>query len=249
MDVAKAESVVRLMGSVATVHALAAAALALGGGGLVALSHASGDARVGALLAAAVACGVLYQAPPFRLSYKGLGEPLCFLSFGPLATSAFYLAAAAAGRAAAAAAGAPAAAAAAPGAVSAAAATAAAVVGLTTTAILFCSHFHQEATDRAAGKRSPIVRLGVARAAAVLSWGVVATHALPLAAAAAGALPPPCAAALALALPAAARLRAFVAEAHADPSRSFRAKFFAVRWHALCGLLLTGAFVAARVAA
>lgn len=27
-----------------------------------------------------------------RLSYKGLGEPLCFLAFGPLATSAFYLA-------------------------------------------------------------------------------------------------------------------------------------------------------------
>lgn len=32
------------------------------------------------------------QGPPFRLSYRGLGEPLCFLAFGPLATSAFYLA-------------------------------------------------------------------------------------------------------------------------------------------------------------
>ena len=27
-----------------------------------------------------------------RLSYKGLGEPLCFLAFGPLATSAFFVA-------------------------------------------------------------------------------------------------------------------------------------------------------------
>ena len=27
-----------------------------------------------------------------RLSYKGLGEPLCFVAFGPLATCAFYLA-------------------------------------------------------------------------------------------------------------------------------------------------------------
>ena len=27
-----------------------------------------------------------------RLSYKGLGEPLCFLAFGPLALGAFYLA-------------------------------------------------------------------------------------------------------------------------------------------------------------
>lgn len=29
---------------------------------------------------------------PCRLSYKGLGEPLCFLAFGPLATSAFFVA-------------------------------------------------------------------------------------------------------------------------------------------------------------
>lgn len=33
----------------------------------------------------------LWQCPPFRLSYQGLGEPLCFAAFGPFATSAFYL--------------------------------------------------------------------------------------------------------------------------------------------------------------
>ena len=69
----------------------------------------------------------MYQAPPFRLSYKvrlsplrvgfviawsrmscqtqlsrvgslvqGLGEPLCFVAYGPLATNAFYYAMAAA---------------------------------------------------------------------------------------------------------------------------------------------------------
>lgn len=31
------------------------------------------------------------QCPPFRLSYQGLGEPLCFAAFGPFATTAFYL--------------------------------------------------------------------------------------------------------------------------------------------------------------
>ena len=36
--------------------------------------------------------GYLYQGPPFRFSYLGLGEPLCFAAFGPLATCAFYLA-------------------------------------------------------------------------------------------------------------------------------------------------------------
>lgn len=34
------------------------------------------------------------------------------------------------------------------------------VCGLTTTAILFCSHFHQIEGDTAAGKTSPLVRLG-----------------------------------------------------------------------------------------
>ena len=52
----------------------------------------AGDVRAGYMLAAAVALGHIYQAPPFRLSYKGLGEPLCFVAFGPLATNAFYFA-------------------------------------------------------------------------------------------------------------------------------------------------------------
>ena len=41
------------------------------------------------------------------------------------------------------------------------------VVGITTTAILFCSHFHQIDGDRAAGKLSPLVRLGTRRALSV----------------------------------------------------------------------------------
>ena len=45
-----------------------------------------------AMLGAAVAAGHAYRGPPFRLSYKGMGEPLCFAAFGPLATGAFYLA-------------------------------------------------------------------------------------------------------------------------------------------------------------
>ena len=37
-------------------------------------------------------------------------------------------------------------------------------VGITVTSILFCSHFHQIDGDRAAGKMSPLVRLGAQRA-------------------------------------------------------------------------------------
>ena len=42
-------------------------------------------------------------------------------------------------------------------------ATAAVLVGLTTTSILFCSHFHQIEGDIAARKMSPLVRLGTRR--------------------------------------------------------------------------------------
>jgi len=42
------------------------------------------------------------------------------------------------------------------------------VVGITTTIILFCSHFHQIADDKAANKMSPLVRLGTANAVKVL---------------------------------------------------------------------------------
>lgn len=38
-----------------------------------------------------------------------------------------------------------------------------AIVGLTTAVILFCSHFHQIQGDMAAGKVSPLVRLGTQR--------------------------------------------------------------------------------------
>lgn len=125
-----------------------------------------------------------------RLSYKGLGEPLCFVAFGPLATTAFYLAsspaAAAAATTAATAAGAWAAAAAAGmgGTVAAAGGAApllagvsplvvllAVLVGLTTSVILFCSHWHQIKGDRAAGKMSPLVRIGTAQACEVSAAG------------------------------------------------------------------------------
>lgn len=82
-----------------------------------------------------------------RLSYKGLGEPLCFVAFGPLSTTAFYLAQhyRSVGKLAA---------------ITQPVVFASIAVGITTAIILFCSHFHQIEGDRAAGKISPLVRLG-----------------------------------------------------------------------------------------
>lgn len=131
-----------------------------------------------------------------RLSYKGLGEPLCFLAFGPSATPAFYLAlqspvalqsaavtasAAAAAVAASTLAPPPAwlswpATALQPKAVPALMWCLSALVGTSTTVILFTSHFHQIEGDRRAGKRSPLVRLGVERGVGVLSGCVIGLY-------------------------------------------------------------------------
>ena len=92
-----------------------------------------------------VCCGLgyVYQGPPFRLGYRGLGEPLCWLAFGPFATAAALVVLQPRGAA------------------SIPWGTAW-ILGsgpaLATTLVLFCSHFHQVGEDAAHGKRSPVVR-------------------------------------------------------------------------------------------
>ena len=68
-----------------------------------------------------------------------------------------------------------------------------------------------------------------------------------MAAALRGLLPVAVAAASLATAAVAGRMIRFVGESHADPSVVFRAKFYAVRWHAAHGLALTLAFVAARL--
>ena len=240
----KPESVVRLLGGddaaarkthvAATVALLAGCFLILKG---VRYSTASGMASTntlcaaGGMLVAAVALGHAYQGPPFRLSYKGVGEPICFAAFGPLAVGAFYLLLAS---------GVPG------GSVwgGAAAGTlglrsllhpgvlgAAALVGLTTTAILFASHLHQEEGDRAAGKMSPVVRLGVPRATAFLKRGLIAHHVLAVAMALGGFLPVMACVSVALCAPLAYAAAAFAEATAAEPKKLFKTKYLCVRWH------------------
>ncbi|KAG1664632.1 hypothetical protein FOA52_011769 [Chlamydomonas sp. UWO 241] len=251
VDKSKRESVVNLTGN-RTGVLVAANALLLGGVSLLyALLAGGGDARPAAMLAGAIACGYVYQGPPFRLSYKGLGEPLCFVAFGPLATPAFYLAllpplagagagsaAAAAGAAAAAAAGAAAAAAPVAVAVPPTVWALSALVGITTTVILFCSHFHQIDGDIAAGKRSPLVRLGTERATAVLLAATTAPYVLLVAAAVEGVLPLALIPATALSLPSALALYRFAADNHTEPKAIAPLKIFATKLHMAFGLAL-----------
>lgn len=227
VDAAKTESAVRLTGSARAVSIAAWCCLAAGVAGFAALLLPRRDPVPAVLLFCALACGVLYQAPPFRWSYKGRGEPLCFLAFGPLATPAFYLLACPVGTP-----------------LSPALGLCSLLVGATTAAILFCSHFHQTATDEAAGKRSPVVALGTDGAASALAVAVGATHALAVAAALLRLLPLPVAVASLAAAPLGSSLVKFVSRHHGEPDVVRTAKFRAVRWHAAHGLAITLAMAA-----
>ena len=97
--------------------------------------------------------GYIYQGPPFRLGYRGLGEPLCWLAFGPLATFAAFLSLMPIGKEI------P------QDFIWRLSFILSAGPGLATTLVLYCSHFHQVNEDKKHGKKSPVVRLGTKKAA------------------------------------------------------------------------------------
>eukprot|EP00891_Asterochloris_glomerata_P004453 jgi/Astpho2/4453/Aster-00063 len=229
VDGDKPESVVNLTGNRRAVFWAAWACFFAGTawlGGLVTGLRVQGDTRIAKMLGAAICAGYLYQGPPFRLSYKGLGEPLCFMAFGPLALGAFYLAQVTHPL------GSPL------PVLGNAVVVCSIVVGITTTAILFCSHFHQIDGDRAAGKLSPLVRLGTKRALSVLHNAIRYALLLPAAAAALeifswwwfpfSILP----------LIEAFRLEAFSLANHHNPAAVRPLKLYAIRVHVACGVAL-----------
>ena len=217
--VGKPHSVINLTGRRNGVALLSSIALLLGlvlMGGLALRSSPA----VFPLVLLCCGIGYLYQGPPFRLGYRGLGEPLCWLAFGPLATAAALLVLAPQGQA------------------TIPWPTAFALgsgPALATTLVLFCSHFRQVEEDAAHAKRSPVVRLGTARAAAVVPWLVAGSLALQW-------LPvlqrqwPATALLSVIGLPAAAQLIRLLREHHHQPERVMGSKFLALRFQALSGL-------------
>jgi 2-carboxy-1,4-naphthoquinone phytyltransferase len=150
VDVNKRNSLVNMTGNRSMIFWIAHLCLGLGLSGIAAIALLQQSVVVIALVLACCAIGYIYQGPPFRLSYQGLGEPLCFVAFGPLACSASYYSQTQS--------------------FSPVNTAAAIVIGLTTSLILFCSHFNQVKDDAAVGKRSPVVRLGAKRSAYLLPW-------------------------------------------------------------------------------
>lgn len=219
----KPHSLVNLTGRPGRVALLANGSL-LAGLALMALVAWRSSPVVLGLVLACCGLGYLYQGPPFRLGYRGLGEPLCWLAFGPLATAAGLMALAPPG-----ATGVP--------------WSEALLLGsgpaLATTLVLFCSHFHQVEHDAANGKRSPVVHLGTSAAAALVPWFVAGALALqwgPVLLAPAGQGWPVTALLGVAGLPAARQLIILLRDHHHRAERIGHSKFLALRFQALNGL-------------
>lgn len=231
IDKNKHHSLVNLTRNRSLIFWVGNAALLLGIAGIVAIAFWQNDATVLTMVLACCALGYLYQGPPFRLGYQGLGEILCFFSFGPLAVGAAYYAQARSWQVD-----------------STAGSTlvwswqtpllpAATIVGIATTLVLFCSHFHQVEDDLKAGKKSPIVRLGTRRGSQLLPLACAGVFVVSAVAMLLGGLPWGVILIWGSA-PAALRLCRHVLRFHDRPKRISNAKFLAIRFHLWSGLLL-----------
>jgi 2-carboxy-1,4-naphthoquinone phytyltransferase len=111
-----------------------------------------------------------------------------------------------------------------------------------TSLILFCSHFHQVADDIAAGKKSPIVRMGTQLGSNVLTGATLLIYLLLLGLVATGVFPLTTLWAL-LGSPIAWQLCRFVAQNHDRPEIVRTCKYLAVRLHFVSGVLLSIGFI------
>lgn len=222
IDVNKAHSVVNLTGNKFFVFWLSNLFLILGIAGILAIVWWQQDLTVLAIVLLCCALGYSYQGPPFRLGYKGLGEIICFICFGPLAIAAAYYSQAQS--------------------FSAGGLAASVIIGITTSIILFCSHFHQVEDDLAAGKRSPIVRLGTAKGAQVLTWVIGGVFVLPLIFVFSKIFSP-WTLLIFLSLPWGIKLINHLGKYHSQPEKVSNCKFFAVNFHFISGILLALGFV------
>jgi 2-carboxy-1,4-naphthoquinone phytyltransferase len=218
IDVNKAHSLVNLTRNKRLIFWLGNLFLGIGISGIVAIALAQRDPTVLGLILLCCALGYLYQGPPFRLGYQGLGEGLCFLAFGPLGVGAAYYSQAQSW--------------------SWSSQLAGLIIGITTTLVLFCSHFHQVADDLAAGKRSPIVRLGTERSAQLVPWACACVFGLTVLAVATAQFPLWTLLVFA-SVPPALRLSQHLHRFHALPEKVSNSKFIAVSFHFWSGLLLS----------
>jgi 2-carboxy-1,4-naphthoquinone phytyltransferase len=221
IDINKAESVVNLTGNRNLMFWLGNLFLLLGIGGISAISWWQQDLTVVGIVLLCCFLGYTYQGPPFRLGYQGLGEIICFICFGPLALSAAYYSQTQSW--------------------SISNLATSIIIGITTSIILFCSHFHQVKDDIAAGKKSPIVRMGAKMGSQVLQWGTASLYVL-VSIGVMIKLFPVLTLLVFLSLPLAFKLTKFVADNLDRPEVIRTCKYIAVRLHFVSGILLVLGF-------
>ncbi|ABA22247.1 1,4-dihydroxy-2-naphthoate phytyltransferase [Trichormus variabilis ATCC 29413] len=226
IDVNKHHSLVNLTGKKALVFWLGNLCLVSGLSGILAIATWQQDPTVIGIILLCCGLGYMYQGPPFRLGYQGLGEILCFFAFGPLGVSAGYYSQTQTW--------------------SITSLAASVIVGIVTSLILFCSHFHQVDDDIKAGKRSPIVRLGTANGAKVLTWFTASIYPFSLLFVILGFFPVWTLLSW-LSLPYAFKLCRHVQQNHNQPEKVSNCKFIAVAVHFWSCLLLGLGFVIAGV--
>jgi 1,4-dihydroxy-2-naphthoate phytyltransferase len=216
IDQNKAHSVVKLTGNKSLTFWIANLCLMTGILGVSLISWWQRDMTVMALVLVASAIAYTYQGPPFRLGYQGLGEIICLICFSMVVVAAYYSQAQT---------------------LSIASFAAAIIVAIATSLILFCSHLHQVKDDLAAGKRSPIVRLGTKKASQILPWFGGSIYAL-TALFVLLRIFPVATLLVFFSLPLAIKLFRHVDNYHDQPAKVSNSKFIAVAMHFLMGLLL-----------
>jgi 1,4-dihydroxy-2-naphthoate phytyltransferase len=221
IDINKHHSLVALTRNKSLIFALGNLFLVLGIGGILAIALQLQDPTVLIIILMCCALGYAYQGPPLRLGYRGWGEFLCFFSFGPLGVGAAYYSQTQSW--------------------SLSSQLVGVIVGITTSLVLFCSHFHQVEDDIAAGKRSPIVRMGTERGAKLIPWLCGITFAVVGASIAFG-LFSAWTGLIFFSTLSARSLINHVNRFHHQPQKVSNAKFYAIGFHFWSGILLTLGF-------
>ncbi len=217
IDVNKAHSIVNLTGNRQLIFWIANVMLVLGLVGIGLINYWQQDLTVLTIIIGCCFLGYTYQGPPFRLGYLGLGEIICFFTFGPMAIEAVYYSQSQS--------------------FSINSLWVSILIGLSTSVILLCSHFHQVKDDLAAGKKSPIVRFGTKNGSNILTINLVKFYTFSLIFIWLGILPLTSLLVL-LSLPIALQLSKLVRENHDRPNKVKNSKFIAVNWHFVSGILL-----------
>jgi 2-carboxy-1,4-naphthoquinone phytyltransferase len=223
IDKNKHHSLVNLTGKKHLIFAIANTSLALGIALVLNICWQQQDPTVLGIITVCCFLGYTYQGHPFRFGYQGCGEIIAFFCFGPLSVLAAYYSQTQT--------------------FSLIALLASTIIGITTSLILFCSHFHQIEDDSAAGKRSPIVQLGTEKAAQLIPWFITSVFLIVSLGIAVGYFPL-ATSLIFLTLPIALKLNNFVTQNHHLPSQVRNCKFIAVSLHFWSGLLLGMGFLA-----